>query len=137
MVRFLRPRATSSDEPEPVRISTPAGARLSTILENGGPPAPKRSRGMRRLSLLEEPKEPKTSGETSKTTSYKSLTPSPASFGSKIRGQKQVTKRGGWKRLAILGLLLLLILCGLIAGLVVGLKKRKSTTLVLQPSLIV
>lgn len=45
-----------------------------------------------------------------------------------LANTKQIAKRGGWKRLTLIALLLLLIIVALVVGLVVGLKKKKSSS---------
>jgi hypothetical protein len=41
---------------------------------------------------------------------------------------KHIAKRGGWKRLTIIALVIILCLVGLIVGLVVGLRNRHKTS---------
>lgn len=46
----------------------------------------------------------------------------------RIREKKQIAKRGGWKRLALLVLIVVLCLVGLVVGLVVGLRNRSKNS---------
>ncbi len=43
-----------------------------------------------------------------------------------IRNNKQIAKRGGWKRLALWATIISCCLVGLVAGLVIGLRNRNN-----------
>jgi hypothetical protein len=43
-----------------------------------------------------------------------------------LRNNPNIAKRGGWKRLALIALMITLSLVGLIVGLVIGLKNNSS-----------
>lgn len=45
-----------------------------------------------------------------------------------IHDNKHIAKRGGWKRLAIIALIIILCIVGLVVGLVVGLRNRHSNS---------
>lgn len=51
-----------------------------------------------------------------------------------ITGNKHIAKRGGWARLCVIALIILLCLVGLIVGLVIGLRKHKSSSSTSGPS---
>ncbi|KAF2729411.1 hypothetical protein EJ04DRAFT_515961 [Polyplosphaeria fusca] len=118
-------------EPHPKRISTPAGQRLSVILENGGDPQKKARDGHRSstrksglLTTAALGDVPRESTEGSSGYSY-SVWSDGEKF-SKLRNSKQIAKRGGWKRIALIVLILILIIVAVAVGLAVGLKKKKS-----------
>jgi len=131
----------TEDLPEPKRISTPAGLRLSTILENGdqakGPSKLKRLSFNKQPVLVEDP------NETSGAVEAGSLAPPPAQgytysiFSDKsatvvsgpikpepVDKDNFITRRGGWRRLALIVGLVLLVILALGVGLGVGLKHR-------------
>jgi hypothetical protein len=133
--------------PAPKRISTPAGLRLSTILENGDQAKPptknKRFSFNKPPVLVEDPQEgastvgASTLGASTLSQGYsysifseKSATV--VSGPAKGEGSKNgsfVTRRGGWKRLALLILLGLLALIALIVGLAIGLTHHHNEQL--------
>ncbi|CAI6268105.1 unnamed protein product [Periconia digitata] len=127
-------------EPETKRISTPAGQRLSVILENGAPETKKKGlRDSHRASvrksglsaaLADAPRD--SMEEKSGNSGY---TYSVWSEGEKkfiaLRNHKQITKRGGWRKLALVLAVILILIVALAVGLALGLKKSnnsKSTT---------
>ncbi|KAF2258439.1 hypothetical protein CC78DRAFT_537752 [Lojkania enalia] len=122
-------------EPQPKRISTPAGQRLSVILENGGDPQAKATRDGHRTSLRksgisigalgEAPRESVEESNGSSGYSY-SVWSDGEKFGA-IRNHKQIAKRGGWKRLAIIIAIVIACIIALAVGLALGLKKKKSS----------
>jgi len=114
--------------PAPKRISTPAGLRLSTILENGdnqakSPTRAKRLSLNRPPTLTEDPREDPSS--PSKGYSYSDFSDksahtvsSPARLDSL---RSNVKRRGGWKRLVLFVGVGVLALTALVVGLAVGL----------------
>lgn len=124
------------DEPQPKRISTPAGRRLSVILENGSSESQgAKTRESHRTSVRKSGLSPALADARRGSLDEQSGDSSGYSYsvwsdGEKrlaaIRNHKQITKRGGWKKLGLLLLLLLLLIVGLAAGLAVGLKKKSS-----------
>ncbi|KAF2093520.1 hypothetical protein NA57DRAFT_69233 [Rhizodiscina lignyota] len=128
------PPAALSDEPMPKRISTPAGDRLSTIIEGGGASHLSRStRSSSRLSMnrvsagLGLP--PRESHEQSYTTIWSDAN-LPVRDSEKVdrswRDDNFFLRRGGWKRLILLILIFVIIIVGVVLGLVFGLKSRNS-----------
>lgn len=121
------------NEPQPKRISTPAGQRLSVILENGDSAA--RARDAHRASvrksglsaaLADAPRESmeNKSGDSS-GYSYSVWSDGEKKF-SALRNHKQITKRGGWRRVAIILAIILALIIALGAGLGLGLKKKSK-----------
>lgn len=125
--------------PAPKRISTPAGLRLSTILENGDQAKPptknKRFSFNKSPVLVEDPQEgastvgASTLGASTLSQGYSysifsemsaTVVSGPANAEERKNGSF-VTRRGGWKRLALLLLLGLLALIAIVVGLAVGL----------------
>lgn len=114
--------------PAPKRISTPAGLRLSTILENGdnqvkSPTRPKRLSLNRPPVLVEDPREG--SSTPSQGYSYSVFSDKSAhavSSPARLNSLKSnVTRRGGWKRLVLFVGVGVLALTALVVGLAVGL----------------
>jgi hypothetical protein len=134
----------TEDLPEPKRISTPAGLRLSTILENGdqakGPSKPKRLSFNKQPVLLEDPHENPGAvdadslglpvpgqGYTYSIFSDKSATVVSGPMKPEVNDKANfMTRRGGWKRLALIVGLALLIVLALGVGLGVGLKHHSQ-----------
>jgi len=124
------------DESQTKRISTPAGQRLSVILENGstGSQATK-ARESHRASvrksglspaLADPPRESMEDGSgKSSGYSYSVWSDGEKRFAA-LRNHKQIAKRGGWRKLAILLLVLLTVTTALAVGLALGLKKKSS-----------
>ncbi|KAF2177657.1 hypothetical protein K469DRAFT_643878 [Zopfia rhizophila CBS 207.26] len=120
-------------EPAAKRISTPAGQRLSVILENGG--IPTKTRDSHRVSarkgalsgLGEVPRE-SMEGDSHNSSGYSYSVWSEASEKklTALKNHKQVTKRGGWKRLAIIIAIIIAMVIALAVGLALGLKKKSS-----------
>lgn len=122
-------------EPQPKRISTPAGQRLSVILENGDSHASK-ARDSHRASVRKSGLSPALADAPRESLEDNSNNSSGYSFsvwsdGEKkfaaLRNHKQIAKRGGWKRLAIILAILVAIIIALAVGLAVGLKKKKTS----------
>lgn len=122
------------DEPQTKRISTPAGNRLSIILENGSNESQvAKARESHRASvrksglspaLADVPRESLEEGNSS-GYSYSVWSDGEKRFAA-LRNHKQIAKRGGWKRIVIVLLILLAIIIALAVGLAVGLKKKSS-----------
>jgi hypothetical protein len=124
------------DEPQPKRISTPAGNRLSVILENGSADAQAaKTRESHRASvrksglsaaLADAPRESMEDGSNNSSGySYSVWSDGEKRFAA-LRNHKQIAKRGGWRRLAILLMILLVITIALAVGLAVGLRKKSG-----------
>ena len=45
-----------------------------------------------------------------------------------LENNKHIAKRGGWKRLMVLAVVLFLIIVGLVVGLVLGLRQKDNAT---------
>jgi hypothetical protein len=113
-------------EPAAKRISTPAGQRLSIILENG---LDTKTREAHRLSV-------KKSGlpsavadgppESEKGSGYSTSVWSDGEKFQALKNHRQIAKRGGWKRVLIILSIILLLIIVLAVGLAVGLKKKGS-----------
>ncbi|KAF1988433.1 hypothetical protein K402DRAFT_419290 [Aulographum hederae CBS 113979] len=114
----------------PKRISTPAGERLSVIMESGQPPARSSNRTSRvtfpRLSFGETLR---SSGEHTRLGNTVSIwSGATLNDGKKQSGlhSGHTSSRGGWKRLALLIALVVVVVIALAVGLGVGLTQRKS-----------
>jgi len=110
-------------------MSTPAGDRLSVILENGDASfAPRKSpRSSRQWS--------KKSSSLAGTTLYEGpedVYDQPGDRNAEkleqLRNNAQIAKRGGWKRLALCIILLIIVVIAIVVGVVVGLKKKRNTS---------
>ncbi|KAF2112164.1 hypothetical protein BDV96DRAFT_649524 [Lophiotrema nucula] len=120
-------------EPQPKRISTPAGQRLSVILENGDVQA--KTRDPRRASIRKSvlsaavigaaPRESLEDSNDGSGYSY-SVWSDNEKFNA-LRHNKTIAKRGGWKRLAVIIAIVLACIIALAVGLALGLKKKKSS----------
>ncbi|KAF2801571.1 uncharacterized protein BDZ99DRAFT_504509 [Mytilinidion resinicola] len=129
------PQGAGLDLPPAKRISTPAGQRLSVILENGAT-APARPKEAYRSSMKkgtfglgEAPRESLEDGPHGSSYSYSawSETSGEKLYDLKdIKNNKQVSKRGGWKRLALIVAVLLTIIVAIVIGVVVGTRKKHS-----------
>ncbi|KAF1998675.1 hypothetical protein P154DRAFT_577782 [Amniculicola lignicola CBS 123094] len=116
------------------RISTPAGQRLSVILENGDTAQSKAARDSHRIStrktaLASMGDVPRESMEDQSHTSsgYSFNVWSDGEKFSVLRNHKQVAKRGGWKRLVIIIGIIIACIVALAVGLAMGLKKKSSS----------
>ncbi|TLD38460.1 hypothetical protein E2P81_ATG01003 [Venturia nashicola] len=134
MAFFSRGRSKeSTDLTPPKRISTPAGMRLSVIMENGGDfhSLPKRtsmfsSKGSSKTLITSPRKDSTATNEDIGTGGY-----SPSVFAEKRPPSSQQTnqaggffqRRGGWKRILTLLAVLLICIIAIAVGLAVGLKK--------------
>ncbi|KAF2470986.1 uncharacterized protein BDR25DRAFT_334143 [Lindgomyces ingoldianus] len=125
-------------EPPEKRISTPAGQRLSVILENGDTPRTTKTRdsriSMRKSTTLGLGDAPRESIEDQSNNSsgysysvWSGENTAGEKFGA-IRNHKQVVKRGGWKRLALIIAVILAIIIAVAVGVAVGLKKKHSSS---------
>jgi hypothetical protein len=126
------------DEVQTKRISTPAGQRLSVILENGSTEShimKARERESHRASvrksglspkLADAPRESMEDGSgNSSGYSYSVWSDGEKRFAT-LRNHKQIAKRGGWRKLTIILLILLAVVIALAVGLALGLKKKSS-----------
>ncbi|ORY16601.1 hypothetical protein BCR34DRAFT_96402 [Clohesyomyces aquaticus] len=123
-------------EPPEKRISTPAGQRLSVILENGDTPGTKTrdthrasARKSTILGLGDVPRE-SIEDQSNKSSGYSYSVWSDTAgekFGA-LRNHKTVAKRGGWKRLALLIALVLAIVIAVAVGVAVGVSKKKHSS---------
>jgi hypothetical protein len=114
-------------EPPAKRISTPAGQRLSVILENGDVAkarelhrASTRKSGLA-VTLGEAPRE---SSEGNGSSGYSYSVWSDGEKFAAFKNHKQIAKRGGWKRILLIIALFLALIIALAVGLAVGLKKK-------------
>ncbi|KAF2713558.1 hypothetical protein K504DRAFT_498365 [Pleomassaria siparia CBS 279.74] len=122
-------------EPQTKRISTPAGQRLSVILENGNTQSKMREShraSMRKSGLataitgdaLRESGE----DQSNNSSGYSYSVWSEGEKFAALKNNKQIAKRGGWKRFIAIILVLLAIIIALAVGLAVGLKKKGSSS---------
>ena len=118
-------------EPPAKRISTPAGQRLSVILENGDA---QNTRDKHRASvrksglsaqLADAPRESMEGGSNGSSGYSYSVWSDGEKF-AVLRNNKQIAKRGGWKRLIIIVAIVIALIIALAVGLAVGLKKKSS-----------
>jgi hypothetical protein len=121
-------------EPQTKRISTPAGQRLSIILENGDAGAAAKARDLHRASMRKSGLAsalvgdvPRESIDGSNVDSYTYSVWSDGEKFAALKNNKQIAKRGGWKRVAIIAGLVLLMVIVLAVGLAFGLKKKGSS----------
>lgn len=117
--------------PAAKRLSTPAGDRLSVILENGDASfAPrksprsshqwsKKSGSLAGTTLFEDPED-----------AYDQPPDRNAEKLEQLRNNKHIAKRGGWKRLALCIAVSVVVVVAVVVGVVVGLKKRSPSTYV-------
>lgn len=123
-------------EPQPKRISTPAGQRLSVILENGDAPA--KTRDSHRASVrksglaaaLGDPPRESIENQSNDSSGYSYSVWSDGEKFSALRNHKQIAKRGGWKRLVIILAVVIALIVALAVGLAIGLRKKSSHELV-------
>jgi hypothetical protein len=123
-------------EPQTKRISTPAGQRLSIILENGDAgAAAAKARDLHRASMRKSGLASAMVGDVPRE-SIDEGNGDGEKFAA-IKNHKQITKRGGWKRVGIIVGVVLLLIIVLGAGLAVGLKKKKAASryALISPSL--
>lgn len=129
MDRLFFKHAKPDEERPPVRMSTPAGDRLETIIEGraDGEGRSKRSSRLsfqKRSSMLGLPV-PRESIENSYTTIWSDgvvAEKEPQQPNRGWRNSKFLAGRGGWKRLLFFILVVLLLVIAVILGLVLGLK---------------
>lgn len=119
-------------EPPAKRISTPAGQRLSVILENGDVQG--KTRDKHRVSvrksglsavLADVPRE-SAEDQSHNSSGYSYSVWSDGEKFAVLRNNKQIAKRGGWKRVGIILLGVIALIVALAVGLAVGLKKKGS-----------
>lgn len=118
-------------EPQTKRISTPAGQRLSVILENGDAQAKTRDShraSMRKSGLAtalvgDVPRE-SSEDQSNGSSGYSYSVWSDGEKFSALRNHKQIAKRGGWKRVVIILGIVIALIIALAVGLAVGLKKK-------------
>ncbi|KAL8702590.1 MAG: hypothetical protein Q9201_004249 [Fulgogasparrea decipioides] len=109
-------------------IHSPKSARLSIIEEDGDiPPVPAKAhhRPFHRRWNLGEP--PRFSFETPPPKySVWDVTGPKGEKLSDVRNNKHIARRGGWRRICLIALLVIAVIVGLVVGLAVGLKKKNS-----------
>ncbi|KAF2681028.1 hypothetical protein K458DRAFT_85222 [Lentithecium fluviatile CBS 122367] len=125
-----------ADEPQTKRISTPAGQRLSVILENGSTESHvTKARDSHRASVRKSGLSPALADAPRESMEERSGNSSGYSYsvwsdGEKrfaaFRNRKQIAKRGGWRRLAIILVIIIIVIIALAVGLALGLKKKSS-----------
>lgn len=103
--------------------------RLSAIAEDGDAPAipPKAAHRpvSRRFGLGSPPKHDHESPPPPYTSFADVLGPNGEKFND-VRNNKHIARRGGWKRLCIIGFVAAVVLVGLVVGLVVGMRHKGS-----------
>ena len=117
-------------EPAAKRISTPAGQRLSMVITSGDHRNSKANRNSMRKSGMtvgigEAPRE----SSEQKSNNSGGYSWSVWSDGEKFaifRDNKQITKRGGWRRILLIVAIIIVAIIALAVGLAVGLKKKGS-----------
>lgn len=112
--------------------------RLSTIMENGdAPPPPTTVKASHRPSYRR--------WQLGSPPSFRFESPPPpyiediGPHGEKlsdVRNNKHIARRGGWKRLCILLIVLTAVIVALAVGLAVGLKKSKPTYVDFDPDIV-
>lgn len=122
-------------EPQPKRISTPAGQRLSVILENGSSDnQAAKTRDSHRTSvrksglspaIADAPRE-SLEGQSQNSSGYSFNVWSDGEKFAALRNNKQIAKRGGWKRLAVIIAAIIACIIALAVGLALGLKKSSD-----------
>ena len=110
--------------------NTSAEDRLATILESGNnaPPVPPRAanRPSPKRHLLGYTSRHNSDHSPPPYTTYATVVgPSGEKFVD-IRNNRHIAKRGGWKRLCILIVVVLVVIVALIVGLAVGLGKKRA-----------
>ncbi|TKA66875.1 hypothetical protein B0A49_06562 [Cryomyces minteri] len=142
-----KPTRTRDFHPKaPRRIPAPGGHRLPVIMENGVVTAsrdPSRSSNPPRYSWADRPwsrrglRRGSSGSNDTLPPAYSKYAASAASEEPPItsadreklatlRNNKQIAKRGGWKRLALLLLLAVVVVVAIAVGVTVGLKKKNS-----------
>jgi hypothetical protein len=121
--------------PAAKRISTPAGQRLSVVLENGDNAKPKEAhKSILKKGLLpafgDVPRESLEDQSRDSGYSYSVWSENSGEKlnGAGLRNNKHVSKRGGWKRLALIAAIILLIIIAVVVGVVVGTRKKGSSS---------
>ncbi|KAL5431051.1 hypothetical protein PMIN07_009318 [Paraphaeosphaeria minitans] len=133
---YLNQVGFEQHQDQPKRISTSAGHRLTVILENGGPDSHAakthethrdsiRKNGL--SAILSDVPEDRGASAHSSGYSYNVWSENEKFVA--LRNNKQIAKRGGWKRLLVILAIILLLVVALGVGLGVGLKKKKSESL--------
>ncbi|KAF2017881.1 hypothetical protein BU24DRAFT_161708 [Aaosphaeria arxii CBS 175.79] len=122
-------KSKADNAPAAKRISTPAGQRLSVILENGDAANRTRDRASVRKSgmLATFGDAPRESIEEQSGSGYSTSVWSDGEKLSRLKNNKQIAKRGGWKRLLVIVAVVLACIIALAVGLAIGLKKKKSS----------
>jgi hypothetical protein len=136
-----RPRSLSNESDRPTkRISTPAGMRLSVIMENTidqkskvrrGLITPKSGNVSKGSTLVGDPRESKEErisgpmGYSYDISSEKVDLP-PPTLVRRVQASNLVQRKGGWKRILLIALVILLCLIAIIVGVVVGLSQQKK-----------
>jgi hypothetical protein len=114
-------------EPPHKRISTPAGQRLSTVIQNGDKRASIRKSGFN-VTLGDAPRE---SSEQERSTSsrggYKYSVWSDGEKLALFRNDKQASGKWRWKRILFAIAVIICAIIALAVGLAVGLKKKGSS----------
>ncbi|KAB8446240.1 hypothetical protein FH972_025222 [Carpinus fangiana] len=131
--RRKRARPKPLGVPNPKRISTPAGQRLSTIVE-GAPAEPSRASGHRlsNMSRLHLGRPPNHDAEK-QPPEYAAVWDRTAAGAGSFSGADDLgwsgksSSRGGWKRLAAIIAVVLVVIIALAVGLGVGLTRKKSS----------
>lgn len=125
-------------EPQTKRISTPAGQRLSVVLENGDAGAAAKARDLHRASMRKSGLASAMVGDVPRESideaNGDACSYSVWSDGEKfatLTNHKEIAKRWGWKRVGIIVAVVLLLIIVLGVGLGVGLKKKASSRYVL------
>jgi hypothetical protein len=132
----------STHVPPPIRMSTPAGMRLSVIMENNNVNnvnnINNNTRIPKRSSMISFGKSSQTSGkEPSKTSidepnhgySYSIFAEKadlPPRSSRRVRGCECFSRKGGWKRLLLFLGLFFITVIALVAGVVLGIRKHAS-----------
>ena len=117
-------------EPPAKRISTPAGQRLSVILENGDASKTRDSHraSVRKSGLAATLGDAPRESSENNSSGYSYSVWSDGEKFAILRNHKQITKRGGWKRLGLILLLVIALIVALAVGLALGLKKKHSSS---------
>ncbi|KAI9817155.1 MAG: hypothetical protein M1827_001267 [Pycnora praestabilis] len=127
--------------PSPLKLTTSADERLSTIVEDGDgtPQLPKKTshRPFSRRFQLGHPPRHDYEGPPPPYSPLGGRLSSKGERFEPVRNNKYIARRGGWKRLCILAIVVIIVIVGLVVGLVVGLRKKhdsKNTTSPPNPS---
>ncbi|KAF2758642.1 hypothetical protein EJ05DRAFT_475949 [Pseudovirgaria hyperparasitica] len=107
----------ANPESLPKRITTPAGQRLSVIVEDKHMST--HSRWTKSTAAL--PRQPMDSVSEGDSVGDEKLNQLRA-----LREKKQIAKRGGWKRLALVIVLFICVIVAVVVGIVFGLRERNK-----------